>query len=464
MAMPSHPASAIAWCNANGKPPSVSFLSQYSSSKRAHSRATAARISSCSAVSAKDISTSRVAPLRLQESASSGPFPRVKLARAYPPLATTLGLPRDCLQRQAGKQGSRDCEDQRCAQTEHCSHRPADDRADQRRGLIGADQTGGGAGNHLIRRYRLEEAARGHDEDRHRTIGDELVGDEHCASVGSTPLRHRYQREADTGEGHDEYHRTGQAQPLSHFPRLDRCKKQTAPADGGHHAERAGREAERVHDEQQIDGPEHAIAGRPSGVLAVNIRRRQSRAMKRTPTAMSSKSRAGAGARGECSGFDMPQIASAEPRKSPRRSPPRGVRSGIARANRQRESRPSPRQPPMQRGDYSRRQSLPCRRGSAGKRHTRRETGRRARGLCEPNDIELRHRQCSPSAASGIDSRMTARPTSDTIIDGRRSRLSVNTPGTRLITRPENTTVAENSPISNGVAERTMTAANLIAD
>ena len=59
---------------------------------------------------------------------------------------------------------------------------------------------------------------------------------------------------------------------------------------------------------------------------------------------------------------------------------------------------------------------------------------------------------------------MTARPTSDTIIDGRRSMLSVNTPGTRLITRPENTTVAENSPISNGVAERTMTAANLIAD
>ena len=59
---------------------------------------------------------------------------------------------------------------------------------------------------------------------------------------------------------------------------------------------------------------------------------------------------------------------------------------------------------------------------------------------------------------------MTARPTSDTMINRRRSRLSDNTPATRLITRPENTTVAESNPISNGVAERTMTAANLIAD
>ena len=58
---------------------------------------------------------------------------------------------------------------------------------------------------------------------------------------------------------------------------------------------------------------------------------------------------------------------------------------------------------------------------------------------------------------------MTARPTSQTIINRRRSRLSDNTPATRLMTRPENTTVAERSPTSNGVAERTMTAANLIA-
>src|SRR6516165_3692565 len=69
--MPSHPASAIALWNSNGKPPSVSLLSQYVSSKRPHSRATAARISSCSAVSAKDISTSRVAPRPLKPPAAA---------------------------------------------------------------------------------------------------------------------------------------------------------------------------------------------------------------------------------------------------------------------------------------------------------------------------------------------------------------------------------------------------------
>src|SRR6516162_9452760 len=69
--MPSHPASAIALWNSNGKPPSVSLLSQYASSKRPHSRATAARISSCPAVSAKDISTSRVAPRPLKPPAAA---------------------------------------------------------------------------------------------------------------------------------------------------------------------------------------------------------------------------------------------------------------------------------------------------------------------------------------------------------------------------------------------------------
>ena len=53
IATPSQPASAIARWNSCGNAPSVSFCSQYSSPKRSHSRATASRISSCSAVNAK---------------------------------------------------------------------------------------------------------------------------------------------------------------------------------------------------------------------------------------------------------------------------------------------------------------------------------------------------------------------------------------------------------------------------
>src|SRR6516165_7052847 len=67
--MPSQHASAIARWNSNGNPPSASLLSQYASSKRSHSRDTAAWISCCSAVNAKDISTSRTASPRLNSPA-----------------------------------------------------------------------------------------------------------------------------------------------------------------------------------------------------------------------------------------------------------------------------------------------------------------------------------------------------------------------------------------------------------
>src|SRR6516225_3300467 len=96
--MPSHPASAIAWWNSNGKPPSVSLLSQYASSKRPHSRTTAARISCCSAVGAKDISTSRVAPRPLKPPAAPLADRLVDLAalgrlrRGAPSLVEKLGV------------------------------------------------------------------------------------------------------------------------------------------------------------------------------------------------------------------------------------------------------------------------------------------------------------------------------------------------------------------------------------
>src|SRR6516165_2312654 len=90
--MPSQPASAIAWWNSNGNPPSVSLLSQYASSKRSHSRDTAAWISCCSAVNAKDISTSRTASPRLNSPALAERLAVGLLGDGADPLVEKLGI------------------------------------------------------------------------------------------------------------------------------------------------------------------------------------------------------------------------------------------------------------------------------------------------------------------------------------------------------------------------------------
>ena len=55
IAMPSQPSLASAWCSSDGKPPCLSFLSQYSSGKRAQILSIAARIASCSGLKPKSI-------------------------------------------------------------------------------------------------------------------------------------------------------------------------------------------------------------------------------------------------------------------------------------------------------------------------------------------------------------------------------------------------------------------------